>query len=387
MGYGRNKMILFYAWTDTQIINLVNIKLTVYRNDRADLLVYGLSRVSEELLNEVLAGRIFENIYFLEVPPFYLERCREGFREKLGAFFLGGDYRKYFNDRLTKFLGKKEYSLFLTGAFWSETLLVIRYLRKKNEGIKVMFYEEGLAAYNGRPKWLFRAVPNKGIKATIRTVLYYGFSAYFYRKYVKGIYLYKPELSNIDYIEKIRIPFSGNQKRFCSGQKNNELSGEKIYQDSEVIFIAEAMGGKDFCWKGIFNSILDVIFSVKVNAKVVIKAHPLGDIKEDLSGLEHYTGLYIDRNPERIETILSRIWMDDKVVITGNSSSALYLKWLYGKTPHMILMDFRRDRYVEEYIHRYITYYDDKKAYAPRNMDELKEILLEIFMVRNKKRG
>ena len=153
-----------------------------------------------------------------------------------------------------------------------------------------------------------------------------------------------------------------------------------------MIFIAEATGGKDFCWKGIFNGILDVIFSVKVNAKVVVKTHPLGDIKEDLSGLEHYTGLYIDRNPERIETILSRIWMDDKVVITGNSSSALYLKWLYGKTPHMILMDFRRDRYIEEYIHRYITYYDDKKAYAPRNMDELKEILLEIFMVRNKKR-
>jgi len=133
-------MILFYAWTDTQIINAINVKLNVYPKRQADLLIFRLSRVSEDLLTVLKNRNIFENVYVLEIPKFYLERKRSGIKEKAQALFLGNSYRKYFKQQLKQLFGEQKYKCFLISAFWSETLLIVRYLKSNKP--EIIFYEE-----------------------------------------------------------------------------------------------------------------------------------------------------------------------------------------------------------------------------------------------------
>ena len=44
-------MILFYVWTDTQIINAVNAKCNFYQKDEVDILILHLSRISDEYIS------------------------------------------------------------------------------------------------------------------------------------------------------------------------------------------------------------------------------------------------------------------------------------------------------------------------------------------------
>jgi len=369
-------MILFYAWTDTQIINAINVKLNVYPKRQADLLIFRLSRVSEDLLTVLKNRNIFENVYVLEIPKFYLERKRSGIKEKAQALFLGNSYRKYFKQQLKQLFGEQKYKCFLISAFWSETLLIVRYLKSNKP--EIIFYEEGLAAYSGTPKWLYRAVPNRGIKPWVRTMLYYGISAYTYRKYAKGIYLYMPVLSNIDYLEKWQIPLVRRAEEICC--ELVQVEGNDVYKNSDVIYIAEAPNSKNKYPVDKIYQTLDAIYEIKKDAKVVVKVHPIMKISECELNLEKYSHVYIDYQSERFEQKIMTLEMDSKVVITGNSTSALYMKWVYEKTPYVILLDSERTSQLIEYAERYVENYEKEKAYIGNSVLELREILRKIWL-------
>lgn len=371
-------MILFYAWTDTQIINAINVRVNVYSESQADLLIYRLSRISEEFIKALNNNTIFDNVYILEMPEFYMERRRSGIKEMVEAVFLGSSYRTYFRQHLKQMFGEKKYDCFLVGALWTETLLIIRYLKSDGKNPEIIFYEEGLSAYNGIPRWLYRAVPSRGIKPWIRTILYYGLSAYTYRKYVKGIFLYKPQISNIDYLDKWQIPLTKRAEEVCCELVKNEEEND-VYKNSEVIYITEAPNPKKKCPLGNIYQILDVIYAVKADTRVVIKAHPIMQASELKLNIENYSNVYVDYRPGRIENYLMQLKMDDKVVITGNSTSTLYMKWVYEKTPYVILVDFDRTSQLIEYAERYVEHYDVGKAYIAEDARELEMILRKIW--------
>ncbi len=368
-------MILCYAWTDTQIDNLICIRRGIYPDQKVDLLIYRLSRISSKLIEVVKAARIFDHIYILEMPNFYLERCRKRFSEKLEAVFLGSKYRDYFSRQLNHLIGGKEYSHFLTSAFWSESLLVIRYLRKCQADIRIMLYEEGLSAYNGPQNWLFHAVPNRSMKAKIRTVLYYGMTSFTYRKYVDGIYLYKPELSNVDYLEKRQIPLAAGQIEIFHGWRDNSEETENVYRQCDVIYIAEAPKAKSGNRIQNVYEVLDAILFVKKDAKVVVKAHPTMQSIGAAFDEEHRQNVYFDYRSARIESILSKIEIDEKIIIAGNSAGPLYIRWVYGKNPYIILMCLENKKALREYAHRFIESCETGKAYALKDKEELKRVL------------
>ncbi len=375
-------MILCYAWTDTQIDNLIRIRKGIYPNQKVDLLIYKLSRVSNELIAAVQAEQIFDHVDILEMPEFYLERRRKGFSEKLEAVFLGRKYREYFGQQLSRLIGGREYSHFLTSAFWSESLLVIQYLKKCRRDIAITLYEEGLSAYNGPPNWLFQAVPARSMKAKIRTVLYYGMTSFTYRKYVDGIYLYKPELSNVDYLEKRQIPLENNRIEIVDQDLKHFCDGEIEYVQSDIIYIAEAPKRKDSQPLQDVERVLDMIFSVKEDAKVVVKAHPIMQYQNTVLDRRNHPKVHVDCRAEPIERILMNIQIDDKVVITGNSSSALYIKWVYGKSPYIILIINKRKKALKEYAQHFIENYDAGKAYALNSEENLQELLKLILLKR-----
>lgn len=368
-------MILFYAWTDTQIINVVNLKSNVFQKQDADLLVYRLERVSERLIDEIKKKNLFHQVYLLEVPKFCLERKRKGIREKIQALFLGAKYRQYFYESLQILLGSINYSLFFAGAFWSETLLVFGYVKRNNPQIRIWFYDEGLAAYNGPKNWLFQAVPNRSLQAKIRTILYYGFSSVIYRKYVDGIYLYKPELSNIDYMIKRHIFAPEKVKLFIPEHEEADKYWSQIYEECDVIYIVEAPNLKSKYPLAYTYKVLEEIYEVMPEAEVVLKTHPIMKSAGVEFDKKRFINLFIDNRNDSIESFLHRIDIDKKIVITENSTSALYLKWVYGKTPYIVLMNRKKTKLVQEYMTKFIEAYDTGKGYMSETIDDLKDIL------------
>lgn len=378
-------MILFYAWTDTQIINVVNLKCNRFQKQEADLLVYKLGRVSSTLIAEIEKKKIFCQVYILDVPEFYLERKRKGFKEKVQAVFLGKQYRYYFDKELQKLLGIKQYSLFFSGAFWSETLFVFQYVKQQNPKIRFWFYDEGLAAYNGPKNWLFQAVPNRSVQAKIRTVLYYGFTSVMYRKYVDGIYLYKPELSNVTYLPKYDFFASKKVNLFIPEHEKTDVYWKDIYKECDVIYIAEAPDlSSRFPLEDTYR-VLEEVYKIMPMAKVVLKAHPIMesigiDFEKDV-----FPNLVIDKRNGAIEILLHQVDIDKKIMITGNSTSALYLKWVYGKTPYMILVDRKYNQRLFEYAQCYVKKYDAEKAFAPKNIEEFRKELKKLLLVNRRK--
>lgn len=71
-------MLLFYVWTDVQLINTVNIKCNFFQAEAADLLIWKLERVSDKLIESIKEENIFDNVYILEPPTFYLKRKHSG---------------------------------------------------------------------------------------------------------------------------------------------------------------------------------------------------------------------------------------------------------------------------------------------------------------------
>lgn len=363
-------MLLFYAWTDVQIINATNLKINHCLHIEADLIVFKLSRVSECIIEGVKAKEIFCNVMEIEIPEFYKEKKRSDLLEKFQAIFYGPKYRKYFFEQLDKLIGGKKYNTFFTGAFWSETLLVLRYIKKNNSKIDILLYDEGLAAYNGSIKWLFRAVPDKSVKAMIRTILYYGISSFTYRKYVKGIYLYKPELSNIDYMKMYKLVASSEILALFSYEATDDF-WSKIYEESDLIYIAEAPNvSKNNPMEPIYQS-LNYIYELLPDVKIVLKVHPIMSSMGINIKKEKYANLYIDNRNLAIESILYKIDIDKKIVITGNSTSALYLKWVYEKTPYILFLENKSNKLLYNYYEKYIALYDENKAHKVKNMDEL----------------
>ena len=375
-------MILFYAWTDTQLINAVNVKVNFYSQPQADLLILNLSRISKELVDVIKNQGIFREIHILDLPAGYMEKKRVQLRDKVKAIFLGIVYWKSIKRQLQKYISNNAYSHFFTAAFWSETLFVLRYLKKHNPDLEVWFYEDGLANYNGPNKWLFKAVPNTSVKAAIRTVLYYGLTPYTYRKYVKGVYLYEPRISNIDYLETKKMPPINEERNKICFQICKEInnSTDEAYQNSDIIYIADAPDTNSAEPFYLIYEILDSIYSIIPNAKVVLKLHPIMEALQIKFADEKYPQLHVDKRKGGIEHILIPVDLNKKIIITGNSSSALYLGYVYDKQPYMILTtNFSLNSRLQEYTQRYARYYKQEKISVPSNLDELKSCIKEQF--------
>lgn len=363
--------ILFYAWTDTQIINAVNTRANIFHGVNADLLIFNLKRISKELTHKVIEQKVFGKVFILEVPDFYLERKRKGAREKIRALFLGKMIRNYFISAVGDLLDGREYSTFLTASFWSESLLIIRYLKLINSKLEILFYEDGLADYNGPSKWLFNAVPNQSIKAKVRTLLYYGFTSFTYRKDVKGIYLYEPLLSNISYLPLYKIPAItelGNREsyRIC---KSIKKTISDIYEQNKIIYIVDAPVIRKREPMGSTYRIMDALCETVPDEKVIVKLHPLMESLQIDFIREKYSKVYVDATSERVEEYLLDKNLDKYIFVVENSSSVFYLKHVYEKNPYILLISNKESRRVKKFKNRFAD--GDNKILIVKNAYEI----------------
>lgn len=326
-------MILFFVWTDIQLVNCINVKCNYYKNENAELIAYKRGRISERLLEIVREKRVFSDIYFLELPDFYDEDSvnkMNRFRYVIAHLYL----KRYLSQEIKALIENKKFTIFLVASFWSETLTIYKNVRKYNKNIQIEIVEEGMANYTGSKKWIYRAAPSSAIKAILREFFYCGFLGIEARKKVRCMYLYQPKLmwTNSDRnIKKLPIIDKKNDIVFGIFEEWQENFDNSLYEKSKIIYIADEidLDKKD---RAVLKNIVQFLPKV-MGPFMIVKLHPSYSFKGTGKIEEGEKGIWIDYRNQQIENILFRCNVENKILVINHSSVLLYLKCMLGKEP------------------------------------------------------
>ena len=378
-------MVLFFAWTDMQLINCINTKCHFFQEENADILVYNQGRISEQLLQVIHKKNIFSNVYVAEMEVFF-DQIRDC---KVFPFTAYIKRNKYFIGRLTEFVGAKKYDVLLAATFWCETLNVYRYLRRINKNVYIQIVEEGMANYDGPTGWVYRTAPASRWKSLARGPICcksIGVSA---RKRVQCCYLYQPELSWTHRGEVLkRIPAireNTNPLVYDILKEWKQQKCELQYMNNQVVYIADAPNHT----YDSMEKALDLVKQLPENIRqsVVVKLHPLHTWTNEERMVQNDEGIWIDARRIPIENILLQSDIEDKVLIIDRSSVLLYLKCMLEKEPYFVLLhelpEYKQKKYTTEYQffiqNLCLMFSSNRKIVIPKSIEEFKKNMDEIW--------
>ncbi len=362
-------MVLFFIWTDTQLINCINTKCNYLREESADLVVYKRGRISEDLLEIVCGEQVFSNIYVIELPDFYKEN-EVSKMDRYHFITLHIRLKKYFYSQIKEKIGKRKYEKFLVASFWSETLGIYKYIRRYNQNIYIEIVEEGMANYSGPKNWIYRAAPSSPLKAFVREVYYCGGLGVEARKRVHCLYLYRPELAGRyqnKAAKKLPIIKESNGIIFRIFEKWLGKVDYSIYTKCKVIFISDAPNAKTDPFI-LLNHLIQAMPDV-LNRSLVVKLHPLWSQREEGIRMND-EGVIVDSRSIPIENILFHCNIDNKVLIVNHSSVLLYLKCMLDKEPNTIFT-YRMKPYCEKRLIGRFDFFSEKLKGVFSNPEKL----------------
>lgn len=319
-------MIAFYACTNTQIINMINVKEQYYQNVDADLYILKKNRIDLDLIQCIKDTKVFKSIIFIE--PYITSKC---FIKKYLALFITHMPNKYYDEILIKKSSNIFYDKFLTFGFWSEALYILDYFYRQNTKIEVEFVEEGLVNYFPYRKKLYYCRAYYGLKEKIIRLLAHGLNAFFLKKNINSVYyLYMPEYFPKSEIQYKKITAIDIKNNYIFSQIFNKYYTYKkkllqIYQNKTFIYI--------FDNKDIEKHIeLIKIFYKKynINGNFLIKLHPentFNDIKKIKAEIKD---VQIDDSNFYFESLGFYYNIENINLICRGSSIAYNMHMLFG---------------------------------------------------------
>lgn len=380
-------MVLFYVWTDMQIINTINVRYNFFAEEKADLLIFHLTRLSDDFIQIIKQQKVFDNVYILDLPNYYLERKRKGIKEICRMTLDGLRLRFYFRNRLNEIIGSKRYDVMFTGAFWGESMNVYRYIRKYNHNVTLGFVEEGLGCYNGPKNWLYHTSPNLSIKAKFRELVYYGFISKRAKKYVKEIYIYSPELSKYSEslsVKRIPVISKQNNSKFYTIVQKWKVNDIDEYNKRRIIYIVDAPRTILKNPYQYINRSLDIITNYVNSKQLLIRLHPLSTSGQYPLNYTFDENIYVDSSGDPFELKAFQINFNDKIILTNNSYVVYFLKVCMRMEPYIVFLHqvcaikshnevCRNDMFINQFKRMYV---DKNKIVVPHTIEELKKVLL-----------
>lgn len=366
-----------------QLINCTNTKCNYFGHESADLVVDKRERVSAGLLAIINKQKVFNNIYIVDLCSFFDKNENEK-KKGIVSFFRHFQYRKCFLDELDHLIRGKKYDLFLTAAFWSETLNIYQYLKKNNNKIFIEVVEEGMANYDGPESWIYRAAPSCAIKALIREILYCRSLGWLVRKRVQCLYLYKSELSwthRKENVKRLPVIDDHNPVLYKIFREWHQSIDYSLYEDNKYMYIVDAPQYNEGLYKAYVNMIRRMPERIKNIS--VIKQHPLYISNNDKEIFLNEDGVWVDGRKTPIESMLFQCDVDQKVLIVNRSSVLLYLIGMLNKEPYVVLTYRLKEFCGEERTSRFIyfveklqtIYSNPDKIIIPNSLNELQDAL------------
>ena len=381
---------LYYAFTNTQIINMINVKNSFFPNILADLYVIDHGRISENLIQNIVDEKIFDCVYYIIHHPH--SKLRKSvfrlpgiLRKPILSVFIGFNYLQY-----QRFFHKQNevmYSVLFMPGFWTDAGYFANHYYRYNPKLSIYFVEEGTVNYTAgiynlcyilnsfhpvvRLLWKFTNGGNKisDFKKLI--------------SHVNGMYLYVPEnhQQHNDMEKLLLLP--SISKDSSTHRLLTKSTSEMVlarYNSCNVIYFMQNQN-QDIIQYTIFGEYMQEITSLS-SVRLLIKQHPDYSVScscfNDLNNYLHDNAV-IDCDDYLLEGIYAKIDLDSKILITRDSSSVMYPKYMFSKEPIVIFTYKLYSDYYSENSKKLDglmhdlsrTYADKSKIYAPQSIDDL----------------
>lgn len=377
-------MIAFLVLTNLQFINIINIKSTLYSNEKADLYVNLSNRISKEFMDTVQKSNLFSNIHILNATNTIKNvdfTKMFDISSIIGVFQEKNIYKTYFNQ-----LSENKYSkIFIPHGFVPSRYFVLNLL-SINPQMSIALFEEGTGSYCLTKKQLCSNFSPR-IKSKIWHLylsLRHPRLTCKFRKITDEIYLYQPQLYiDQNNLRPKKIPLINSNNTICWNLliTHSLSNAHASYNERSIVyFLQEQLTNK--AQLSIMMVYLSILNEIMGSANIIIKKHPgLSNMDDTILNMD--SNIYIDENVYIFESLFTHEYMKNKILISKESSAVITPKIMFGYEPYVI---FTYKLYPDYYLKNcnrlnqlslnLIDLYSDKtRIYIPNSVDEFKVIL------------
>ena len=327
---GKNMKILFATDSVFQLMIAVNLRLTVFKNDEADIIIYNSTLNADVFAKRLSETSCFSKVFFAVTPLTYCGK-------KYSQSQIFTKYLVYLKSLIAPMNTVKcicndfegDYDMFLFNGVGALPECIFNAIKKKRESVKCYRFEDSYLSYTqeyGSTKSRYRVLLEDASSILGRQKL---------EKNIDGYYFSEPSLVNYDFdYPIIRAPkFSRGNKELID-TLNYVFSIETILDSYDEKYIYFECGDAFF-----FNNNDDLRYVNKLielvgKDNILIKRHPR--IKENRfanMGVHIATGSSVPW-----ELIQLNIPMKDKVFITTKSAAAITSEIYFGDVCSAMLL-------------------------------------------------
>ncbi len=379
-------MIFCYAWTNYLLINMVNVKVNIYAEEKADLIIKSSPTIDSHIVEMIKSMNIFENIYFDDYVSFKRTRVN-------GIFTLRKKYRGHY-DRFVNSLDKAHvYSKVLVAGYWNDVLYMLNALWKRGDRFKIDLVEEGEINYE-EPWKIFRPYIGESIRAKIfHNLNTYIMKCRFNRVLTRNIFLFTPNRQKDKRLKPLVMPQMelANPVYKIYNNLYKELPEWKklFYEKRNTIFLGSYLAPQrlEDSYAYAYNMI-DTILECMSDKRVIIKAHT-SSTEHRLNFAQNYeesSNVYVDRDVYIFEALFCAPDIENKILIASHSSALNHPVAMFGKEPYIFVLyklypwyknfgDNVGDRFVESLRNLYSK---PEKIYVPNSILEFRMNLMEV---------
>lgn len=371
------KRILFAVDSFFQLIEAVNLRMSVYLDDNADIAVYASTPNAEKICENLKKKHIFSNCYFLDTP---LVRCgaKYSLKEKLPKYFI-------YAFTLMNPFGYVTNTLHLEDLFYDTFLFsgngvlpeaIFNAIRKRNPNISCLRFEDSYISYTRE----YCKAKGRG-RRLLESAMHRIFRGADINDYIKGYYFAVPELVQVEFhYPVIRAPKISRENKALINMLNAIFDFDSFQDSYEEKYIFFESGDAYF-----ENNDEDVGFIKELSdavgkESILIKRHPRC-VKNRFESL----GVHVSKSSSiPWELIQLNINMDDKVFVTTTSAAALSSEIYFGDKCKVILLfegmknpPHSINDVMRKYMRDFQNFFGEDKIYMPNDIAEFKRIIKE----------
>lgn len=356
-------MILFVCETKNQVLNALNIKMSMYSDSAADVCFCNKTGILDSIISKVRKAGIFSHVY----------EYKTSYKPKQDAFSM---FKKAFSDvNIIKQVAKRlpnlgEYDMVFISGPDLACIAVYYLLKKKTPDIKLCIYEEGIFEY-----YIFTYKYNK-IRG-IYSKLVYGS---FYLDHCKEMYVYNPSAivwKPLD-VKGVAIPQIQRNTEIC-GLLNNifDYEANDVEELSKFKYVFVESCFPDYRSENAQHDLVKKLFD-RFGEELIVKMHPRSPMKkyDDI-------GVKVLKTSQTMEIIFMNGDFKDKVFFTMYSSAIFNMEFMFGLTPTVVLLNdvfniLSKDEGVKQLIENFKSTYPKDLLFNPHNQEELEECINQI---------
>lgn len=371
--------MLFVVDSFFQFIVATNLKLTVFKNDSVDVIIYNTTNNAETVYKNAQKSGVFRDCYLADTPMLYcgkkftkMQKLRKYARYSESLCFPRRSLKHIFKNKTDY-----NYDVLLFNSYGALTDCIFNVILKNNPNAVCYRYEEGFGSYFNE----FNNQKSKkrmAIERTVRGV----FGNVMINSYIRKFFFFEPGFvmfkPKYDIVE---MPKISRENVMLKDILNSVFDYENMEDNYDEKFIAFEDGGSYFSGEGEDAedvSLIKFIAETVGKDNIIVKTHPRCKINR-------FSKFGIKTNKTSSipwEVIQMNKCFNGKVFITTASASALSSCLYFGDNVKIIMLYCcmkNKPKMINEnfykYINKFIEKYGEKTLLVPKNENELKMML------------